>query len=286
MTTDHAHPGGTALTAVQRRLPGTPRPREDVLRECQEATSERRARIDPCLWPFWAPDPDVFYRWRIQLDCGHVSEIMTRGDERLPADSKVIDPISRAWLPEGQVFCHEDAHRPEPSLYREIAEWGERREITFPADPPEPPDWATAEIWMRLRHDQPHTVAFWAVTLACGHVSEVSSDTGWRPADRPRRVSAKRLREMIADFEATEAESPDWGREHGHMSRMLAAGWPTPQTETTCYACPRARPVVAYQRTGWLVPRKPARNRQEPPHRRRVPACGGASRQPRPRLPG
>jgi hypothetical protein len=65
MTTDHAHPFGAALAAVQRRLPGMPRRREDVLRECQEATSERRARIDACLWPFWAPDPDVFYRWRI-----------------------------------------------------------------------------------------------------------------------------------------------------------------------------------------------------------------------------
>jgi hypothetical protein len=213
---------------------------------------------------------------------------MTRGDERLPADSKVIDPISRAWLPEGQVFCHDGAHRLEPSPYREIAERGERREMTFPVDPVEPPDLAAAEIWMHLRHDEPHTAAFWAVTLACGHVSEVSSGTGWRPADGPRRVSAETegLREMIADFEATGAEGPDWGREHGHMSRMLAAGWPIPETETACYACPRARPVVAYERTGWLVPRKPVPKPPKTPRRRRVPACGGASRQPRPRLPG
>jgi hypothetical protein len=172
------------------------------------------------------------------------------------------------FLPAGQILCaHEDS---PPAPYREIAAWGDRRELTFPADPAEPPGWADAETWAVLRHDEPHTSAFRTVTLACGHVTEVvASDLGWKPADGPRLVSASRLREMTAEFEELWAEQPDVQapREREHMQRMLAEGWPTPDSEHLCYLRPRAQIIVACQRTGWLVPRKPEPRLPKPPSR-------------------
>jgi hypothetical protein len=155
---------------------------------------------------------------------------------------------------------------PPPEPYQEIIAWGSRRELTFPADPAETPDWASAETWAVMRRDEPRACAFWTVTLSCGHVTEVAvSNIGWKPDDGPDRVSNERLREMTAEFEQLWTEQPDAQdpRERDHTQRMLADGWPIPAPEELCYTCPRARVIIAYQRIGWLVPRasepKPAR---------------------------
>jgi hypothetical protein len=254
--------------AVLRRLPGKARPRKDVLREYQDLNAKRRRRIPAPLWPFWAPDPDEYYSWRVQLDCGCITEVLTWGPDRRPDDTPWPDPVCGARLPAGQMLC---THQDSPSApYREIAAWGDRRELTFPADPAEPPDWADAETWAVLRHDDPHTSAFWTVTLSCGHVTEVVvSDLGWNPAEGPSRVSAERLRDMTAEFEEFWAAQPDAQapREREHMQRMLAEGWPSPGPEHLCYTCPQARVIVACQRIGWLVPRTPDPKPPKPPSR-------------------
>ena len=254
--------------AVLRRLPGKARPREDVRREYRDLNAERRSRIPAPLWPFWAPDPDEYYRWRVQLDCRCITEVLTWGPDRRPDDAQWPDPVCGERLPARQMLCtHEDS---PPGPYREIAAWGGRRELTFPADPAEPPDWADTETWAVLRHDEPHTSAFWTVTLSCGHVAEVAvSDLGWKPADGPSRVGAGRLREMTREFEEFWAEQPDAQkpRERERMQRMLAEGWPSPSSEHLCYTCPQARVIVACQRIGWLVPRTPEPKPPKPPSR-------------------
>jgi hypothetical protein len=62
---------------VIRRLPGRARLREEVLREYQESNAKVRSNIPAVLWDFFAPDPDQFYRWRVQLDCGCIQELLT-----------------------------------------------------------------------------------------------------------------------------------------------------------------------------------------------------------------
>jgi hypothetical protein len=249
------------------RLPGWARPRKDVLEEYRDLNATRRSRIPAPLWPFWAPDPEEYYCWRVQLDCGCITEVLTCRPDRRPDDFQWPDPVSGARLPSRQILCvHEDSP-PEP--YRDITAWGDRRELTFPADSEEPPSWADAETWAVLRHDEPHTSAFWTVTLSCGHVTEVVSDLGWKPADGPNRVSGSRLREMTAEFEEFWAEQLDKQepRERVHMKRMLATGWPSPSPEHLCYACSQARLIVACQRIGWLVPRPPGAKSPKPPSR-------------------
>lgn len=258
-----------APAAVLRRLPGRARPREEALREYQDLNAERRSRIPSALWPFWAPDPEQFYRWRVQLECGCTTEVLTPGNETLPDEQQWYDPVHKAWLPAGQVPCSHGDSPPEP--YRDIVEWGERREVSFPADPVEPPDWLEAEAWAVIRHDDPHTSAFWTVTLSCGHVTEViAPDLEWKPADGPQRTSAKRLLKMKADFEELWASDPNAQdeREREHTRRMLADGWPCPRPEHLCNTCCWAQWIVAYQRVGWLVPRKPEPQRPKPPSRK------------------
>ena len=64
-----------SVPALQR-LPGKARPRQAVLRECQAETAEMRGRIPRVLWDFLIPDLTPAFRWRVQLDCGCVPEVL------------------------------------------------------------------------------------------------------------------------------------------------------------------------------------------------------------------
>jgi hypothetical protein len=246
-------------TAVICRLPGQARPREEVLEQYREEIAKVRSVVPAVLWEFLAPDPDRVYRWRVQLDCGCIKELFTWGEDQLPTEATYqCDHVYYSKLQPGQTFCDNQEHT-RPQLYREIIDWEQRREVTFPPDPVEPRDEFDPEIWVKIRHDAPHTSAFWRVRLVCGHRSEVCTDANWKPEDGPRHVSAERLQEMTAEFEEFWAAQPgvEDDREVAHHRRMLAQGWPRPQTEETCFACCRVRGIVACERVGWLVPPKP-----------------------------
>ena len=263
---DHPALVSLAPTAVLRKLSGVARPREVALREYQDRNNERRGRITPVLWPFWAPGPEEFFRWRVQLECSCIAEVMTRSENDLPAERRWLDHVHGAALPTGQLLCSHDDSPPSP--YREIVKWGNSRERSFPADPVEAQHGLDPHTWALIRRDEPHTAAFWTVTLSCGHVTEVvASDLAWKPADGPKRVDAKRQQEMLAEFNEFCISHPDrqGESEREHTKRMLAQGWPAPETERLCYTCPRARFIVAYEHVGWLVPRKPERKPKSTP---------------------
>ncbi|MFD7553249.1 hypothetical protein ACFV9E_01775 [Streptomyces sp. NPDC059835] len=262
---------GVRPPAVARRLPGRAKQRTAILREYEEFNSERRRGIPPVLWPFFAPDPDRYYRWRVQLDCACIKELLTPGDCTAPSERQWRGLGDGEALPPGQVYCwHDDA---ADAPYRDIVEWGDRQEVSFPADPVEPPEWADAYVWAVIRHDEAHTSAFWKVTLACGHVEEVIAPAlDWKPDDGPRLADATRVKQMIEEFEQVWDSDPMLQSEHQreHTRRMLAAGWPRPRPERSCHTCPHARAIVAYQRVGWLIPRGEEPKPESPPLARAV----------------
>lgn len=254
--------------AVLRRLPGKARARTDALQEYEDLNAERRKRIPSVLWDFWAPSAEELYRWRVQLDCNCITEVLTWRDKDVPGDRQWFDPVNMARLPAGQMLCHHEDS--PPAQYQDIVTWGDRREVSFPADPVEPPEWADGETWAVVRRGEPHTAAFWKVTLSCGHVTEVVAPSlDWKPADGPRRTSAKRIQEMRAEYDEFWAATPDGQSEHerDHTKRLLAEGWPSPAPEQLCSTCPHARLIVTYERVGWLVPRKPEPKVPKPPSR-------------------
>lgn len=248
---------GASPPAVSRRLPGRARRRADVLREYEEFNAERRKRIPAPLWPFFAPDPAQYFRWHVQLDCTCITELMTPDDQTPPSERRWRAPGNGEALPAGQLYCHHDDSG--PAQYRTIVEWRDRREIDFPPDPVEPPEWiADADTWSKIRHDEPRTSAFWHVLLDCGHVEDaVATDLEWRPDDGPRLVDATRLKRITEEWERLCASDPTCQPEYQreHMRRMLTVGWPMPRPEQPCYTCPHARQIIAYQRVGRLVPR-------------------------------
>ena len=133
-----------------------------------------------------------------------------------------------------------------------------------------------------IRHDEPHTSAFWEVTLACGHVEEaIAPSLDWVPASGPRRAAPKRVQHMCAEFEDAWRANPELQteRDREHTRRMLTDGWPTPEPERLCYSCPHVRMILAYERIGWLVPRQrqPAKSASTTP----TPSQSALERRPR-----
>ncbi|MGD3108962.1 hypothetical protein [Streptomyces sp. YGL11-2] len=237
------------------------------MREFEKANVELRERLPPVVAMLIVPEAEQCYRWRVQLDCGCINEVITRGKECLPSERQWRGPECE-WLQRGQVLCvHGDA---PPARYQNIVEWGERRERTFPADPVEPRGGVDPRTWALIRHGEPHTRAFWKVTLACGHVTDViAPELSWKPEDGPRLCRAERVEEMTKEFEEYWASNPTGQDHREHMRRMLSQGWPSPEPECLCYTCPYVRWIVAYQRVGWLIPRtaEPKRQSQIPPPR-------------------
>ncbi|MBT2438779.1 hypothetical protein J7E93_01280 [Streptomyces sp. ISL-36] len=244
-------------TPTLRRLPGKARPRKDVLLECEAEAAEMRGYIPRVLWGFLIPDLTRVFRWRVQLDCGCIPEVLTREDGPPPHEMRWKEHAHGSQLPPGQMICWHDDSPPAP--YRMIAEWGERSEVTLPASPVEPPDGIDPKVWAVIRHDEPHTSAFWKVTLTCGHAGEaVAPNLNWTPASGPRQARPDRVLQMCADFEQAWHDNPELQAEQDrdHTRRMLADGWPTPRPEQLCHSCPQVRMILAYERVGWLVPRR------------------------------
>ncbi|WP_194292015.1 hypothetical protein [Streptomyces jumonjinensis] len=65
-------------TPTSRRLPGKARPCQEVLRECEAEVTKMRGYIPGVLWDFLIPDLTRAFRWRVQLDCGCITKVLTR----------------------------------------------------------------------------------------------------------------------------------------------------------------------------------------------------------------
>lgn len=240
------------------RIPGRARPGKKVLEEFSESVQQMRRTIKPAFWPLFILEADDMYRWRVQLDCGCIDEVLTRGQGSLPADRQCQDPVGQAWLPAGEVWCRTSHETPSP--YREIVEWVSVEVKEFPADPEDAPNWLDPETWAVIRHPEPHSSAFWRVQLTCGHYTDVPTDLEWRPEDGPRLVTTERAAEMLREFEefwaSPEADGQDDDIERQHRRQMLELRWPRPEPDKRCYTCSAVSKIVGYQPIGWLLPRR------------------------------
>lgn len=245
----------------RRRLPGRARPADQALSEWQRARAEWiKTRSNPeaarVLAPFLVGEAEHMHRWRVQLDCGHVTEVIH------PAKDKPAEEWRWRMLLPGEYWCDVDECRKTRGLQvREIASWDERLGTgTWNADPEEVPEYLSklppteaAETWARMRDAEPRDYARWRATLSCGHTEEVavSHDVNWEPTHgvtrRPPEDNGQReRRDWLIRYH--EEQGDEWGR------RYVEEDFPEPTPWTTCFTCPRARKINAYQYVGPLVP--------------------------------
>lgn len=193
---------GVGPGRLLRRVPGPARPRRDALDEVEAYIAERRTRIDPVLASLFLPDPRKLYRWKVELECGHVDEVLTIGPDRFPDERRCHDNLTQTNLNVGEMWCRDKSHWDEPQPYRDIREWVSSKVVDFEADPIEPKDGWDAETWKVIRHDRPTSSRFWRVLLACGHhYDHVVTDVEWAPDRGPKRATVRRAREMKAEME-------------------------------------------------------------------------------------
>jgi hypothetical protein len=255
---------GPADPAMKRRLPGKAQPREDALREWERRRSEAIQRagypLGPLLWDIHYGVTEQMHRWRIQLDCSHIREVMTRGKDQLPSVASWRLDTGEELGP-GRYICREGECRREWP-WREILTWDSRDgEFTIEPDPEEPPDWLTADsemspedvraTWAKIRRTAPDVRATWTVTLACGHAGQTSTAMSWKPEDgttRKRVPARSGARRMPTDE---------------HTRKWVLDGCPEPRVDHECMVCSLARVITAYEYTGRLVPAP--RKRPAPP---------------------
>lgn len=245
--------------AFLRRIPGSTRPRREVLGDVEKYAADLRRRLDPVLHFLYVPDPRKLYRWKVELGCGHVTELLTRGIDDFPDERQHHDPVHRGLLNPGEMWCREDPHAEVLRPFAEIAEWLSSEVKEFPAGPVEPPDGWEPDIWAVIRHDEPHRSRFWRVRLACGHEQEhVVTDVEWSAGDDPKRVTAERAEVMRIEMEEYWAsESTTTAQEElcrEHRRKMAELRFPRPEPEQECWTCPHVYAITGYQRIGWLVP--------------------------------
>lgn len=235
------------------RLPGSPRPNAEVLREYNEFNARSRERLKPGLWPLLAPDPDTVFRWRVKFNCGCVQERLACTDS---ADGLLsgsdFDVLSWERLPKGQFLCGGQHERAEFDPIRDVQDWGQRSEREFPADPAEPQYGFTPEEWALVRRDKPHSSAIWRTRLTCGHQCQVHTDLDWRPEDGPRYLPKERSRQLQAEWRAEwPKELPSSGMHY--LYQVILAGSPRPAPFRSCRLCSEVRSVVLYEPVGWLT---------------------------------
>ncbi|PWW24913.1 hypothetical protein JD79_04105 [Geodermatophilus normandii] len=231
----------------EKALPGRVRPQREVLAEVEQHNAKVRQRIrehwqvpedqpTPNLEAAYCAAPETLFRWKIGLDCGCITETLTRGD----------DP---AKLEGSTHRCRKSSHD-HPSR-RRIVEWRDRAEVCRTD--------LYEEYWREeygistpasRRHEH---LALWTIVLECGHtVEQHSTAADFDPTEGPSYATPKRVAELRADREL--AGDPDW-------QTWLEQGLPSPRQDWNCTDCWMHRSVVAYDPIGWLIPRERPRKR-------------------------
>jgi hypothetical protein len=256
------------IQPVRRRIPGSDlRPQAEARQAVVEEIDRRTVAIEER----WADAPAVvrlmkhvhvpklaeLTRWKLQLDCGCITESFTARDE-LPHERQVWGAWSKLNAGERECFVHGD-HGIEH--HRKIVSWGELLD-DLPPDPVRRPmnqDYWTPELWKKVRRRHPRAV--WKVTLSCGHTDKARvAELDWTPNDghTRREIPEDEFAAVLRRIE--EMRRSPLGGNFDYLERSLLDGEPEPQVEAGCITCCYMQRIVAYQSMGPLP-----RANQEPP---------------------
>jgi hypothetical protein len=188
------------------------------------------------------PGPELMYRWRMQLGCGDIVEVLTPGDDR------PVTEVTWSWagsrLRAGTYHCA--AHQAEEAPYQRVRRYLIRSTLDLGCDD-------------RLSR-APETVGYWTVELQCGHLERQTTPLGWKPQDGHQQTAPTDPAEVTRRKARIEQVKDVLGAvEYAHAVRRIEQGHLQPDPMTTCSTCSIEQPIVAFQRVGWLVPANPVK---------------------------
>ena len=89
-------------TPFEKKLPGKPIPREELVAEWRELQHRNLLKgvLASFMFDVYYSTPDKTYHWRVEFDCGCVRDILTRDRKGMPAD----DPAALGELADSYHF--------------------------------------------------------------------------------------------------------------------------------------------------------------------------------------
>jgi hypothetical protein len=230
---------------LERQLPGRARPPAVVRREYEELRARALEGVEPearLVVQLSFPKPELMYRWRIQLGCGDIVEVLTPGADQL------ITEMTWSWagsrLRAGTYHCV--AHQAEESPYQRVRRYLTRSTLDLDGDD-------------RLSR-APETVGYWTVELECGHLDKQTTPLDWKPQDGHQQTAPNDPDEVTRRQARIDQVKDVLGAvEYARALRRIAQGHLQPDVMTTCSSCGIEQPIVAFQRVGWLVPENPVK---------------------------
>lgn len=109
---------GTLFT----RLPGHAQQQTQPLKGFEKSIEELKRRYKPVFCPILVPKAEDIHRGRVQLECGCIHEVFTRGKDDFPDARSWSDPITQRRLPAGEYWCT-NGHGEAGRVYRDVVEW-------------------------------------------------------------------------------------------------------------------------------------------------------------------
>jgi hypothetical protein len=261
-----------------------PKPNDLVLQQYQDryaADCERNA--------FWH-SPENWYRWLVLLDCGCVTEVLTREDQAPPTEH-LSDGTSLGKLPvykktwvlhppavtltNGRVYPHDgpkcvldtDPGKPCPGgfCYPKGHLWCAAHGGKLP--------WREITEWLhrgRTRQftDPPRPYSPWTVKLSCGHCAHTHSDLEWSPGipPNPDTANLKAAEETLTTrrHEADDDLRQFFEEQIKHKGFLVSS----PPMSGQCNKCAYLRRIVDYRMIGRLAshpaPARQPRTRPRP----------------------
>lgn len=191
------------------------------------------------------PAAELMFRWRMQLGCGDIVEILTLGDDRPPTDmtwSWGGSPLHN----KGAYTC--TSHRTPETPYQAVCRRLTRSTLDLEGD--------------KDLGREPETVGYWTVKLECGHLDRQITPLNWKPADGHRQTEPNDPDAVAQRKARMEQIKEHLGvAEYAHAIRQIEQGHLEPDPMTTCWTCQYEQPIVAFQQVGWLVPPTPVKGR-------------------------
>lgn len=164
----------------------------------------------------------------------------------MPDEPELPSIFGEATLKAGQLVCEDpgcpDYRRRGP--VRDITEWVRLRDNPFVMEPLE----LDGETIRGARE-----YAVWDVVLSCGHFAQEHTAPGWKPEDGHPQRKRKTQRPLQDVLDIIAQGDPD---EEAYWRRRYDENHPYPTPFTRCHTCACIRTITAYQRIGWLAPRK------------------------------